>query len=182
MTPKPASTRLRLAIPFCPRLVSCLAGIVLPLIALLALSSLIQGCESAESFAAETGVEPSDGGDSNNGSDNGGNDPDNGGGGTGGGTDYEYRNLAVSPPSAVHTSAGNFTIFEVAQQAGYTYSWTLSDPTWGSVAPSTGTRVTYSTRTIPGSGTQVQTLTVTGIRSGSNVRYRGTATVTHQAP
>lgn len=144
------------------------------MVATIALSSLLQGCESAESYASETGVEASEGGGGNN-ADNGGNDPDDGGG-----DDYEYRTLAISPPSAVHTSAGNFTIFEVAQQEGYTYSWTLSDPSLGSVEPTTGTRVTYSTRTIPGSGTQVQTLTVTGTRSGSNIRYRGTATVTHQ--
>lgn len=138
-------------------------------IAILALSALFQGCESAESYAAEKDI-PADMAN-HNGENNGGS-----------GGDFEYRALAINPPSAEHTSVGNLTVFEVAARAGYTFSWTVSDNTLGTVSPSTGTRVTYSTRRIPSTGTLVQTITVIGTRSGSNIRYRGTATVTHQTP
>lgn len=174
MTPKPASTRLRLAIPFCPRLVSCLAGIVLPLIALLALSSLIQGCESAESFAAETGVEPSEGGGSNNnGSQTG--DP-TGGTGSGGGTtrpdstsssltwdtSIQVYKIKINPQTSTITQNGNPTVsLTVANPvSGHTYEWIAKDADLGSIAkdPQTadGSKCTYSGTTFTGARQEIR--------------------------
>ena len=177
MTPKPASTRLRLAIPFCPRLVSCLAGIVLPLIALLALSSLIQGCESAESFAAETGVEPGEGGGSNNG-----NNADIGGGGTGGNgtggggttrpdstsssltwdTSTQVYKIKINPQTSTITQNGNPTVsLTVANPvSGHTYEWIAKDADLGSIAkdPQTadGSKCTYSGTTFTGARQEIR--------------------------
>jgi len=174
MTPKPASTRLRLAIPFCPRLVSCLAGIVLPLIALLALSSLIQGCESAESFAAETGVEPSEGGGSNNnGSQTGG---PTGGTGSGGGTtrpdstsssltwdtSIQVYKIKINPQTSTITQNGNPTVsLTVANPvSGHTYEWIAKDADLGSIAkdPQTadGSKCTYSGTTFTGARQEIR--------------------------
>ena len=186
MTPKAASPRLNLNHPFWPRLGTWLTGIALPLIALMALAALFQGCESAESYASETGVEPSEGGGGNNGGDNDGTDPDNDDGSVDG-----YRNLAITPPASTLTPTGGsntsqiqFVSLSISPLSGYTYRWTLSDASLGTLSQKTGASVQYtaSPTSYPASGSVLQTITVTGTRSGADVRYRGTATVTHQAP
>lgn len=172
-------------LPFCPRLGPSLARIGLPLIAALAFSSLFQGCESAESYASETGVEASEGGDVSNGGDNGGNEPDDDGGSVDG-----YRNLSITPASSTlaptggsNTSQINFVNLSITPLSGYSYQWTLSNAALGGLSQTTGSSVRYTAdpTSYPSSGSVLQTITVTGTSSGSSVRYRGTATVTHQA-
>ena len=165
-------------------------------IALLALSSLIQGCESAESFAAETGVEPGEGGGSNNG-----NNADIGGGGTGGnGTGGGGTNNSNDPTFnqssvvAFTLSPENATIspneprkrFTVPKPlSGYVYTWELDNDSIGELTPdssvSNGTAYYYQGTEFPAGGAK-QNIFVVGKRSGSNVRHEGRATVTHQAP
>lgn len=104
------------------------------------------------------------------------------GGGNGGSGSNGYTTLAVSPATGRHTTLGNFTVLEISPVEGFTYRWTLSDPTLGQLSSTTGTKVTYRTLLIPTSGSRSQTITVTGTSTSSSTRYRGTSTITHAAP
>jgi len=163
-------------------------------IALMALSFLFQGCESAESYASETGVEAGE-----NGGGNGGGNPDTGGGGTGGGGTGGGTNNSNDPtfnPSSVdafylepkettisRNERKRFTI--PSPRSGYAYTWRLENGSIGELTRdstvSTGTAYYYQGTEFPAGGA-TQKILVVGTLSGSNIRHEGRATVTHQAP
>lgn len=137
-------------------------------------ATILIGCESAD---VETGTTTTTGNSSSNGTND---DTPSDGNQSNGSTNY--KTLAVAPSSGVHTTIGNFTILEISQLAGYTYVWSLSNPSLGTLSPQQGTKVTYMTTSIPSTGSAVQTITVIGTKAGSSVKYRGISTITHQAP
>lgn len=155
---------------------SKLLQLVMVLVAL-----IIVGCESAD---IETGTTTSDGGSSADGT-----TPGTakivttiGGTTTSGGVTYTSINFA--PASALHTSTGDFTVLEISDPiVGYTYTWSISEPSLGKISPKQATKVTYTTSSIPSSGTKEQAITVTGMNTGSptETKYKGTFTITHRA-
>ncbi len=108
-----------------------------------------------------------------------------GGGGGGGGTPPETgtveTRIAINPEEAVHTSTGNYTILEVSPIPGYTFTWTLSDPSLGTLTPTRGERVTYFTTRIPSTGSAIQIITARGRHATASVVYIGTSRITHEA-
>lgn len=157
---------------------------------------LFQGCESAESYADESGVEANKNNDSDNGNNNG-NDSGNGGGGTGvtpgGGTDNgNDPTFTSSSVVAFKLSPGETTIsrnerkrFTIPNpKSGYVYKWELDKGSIGKLTPdpevSNDTAYYYQGTEFPAGGA-AQKILVVGTQSGSNIRHEGMATVTHQA-
>ena len=91
-----------------------------------------------------------------------------------------YKTVTVNPATATHTAAGTFTVLEINAVSGYTYTWSLSNTSIGSLSPTIGNKVRYSTTTLPASESQ-QTITVIGTKTGSSKKYKGTAVITIKA-
>lgn len=76
------------------------------------------------------------------------------------------NNLSVSPSSAT-VNEGESVTFEVS--GGYDYSWSMSEPTWGSLSSQTGSRTTYTSSYAPDTNTtSYQVLTVVSTIEGSS--------------
>ena len=110
-----------------------------PLVAVLALALLYGGCETAESAASSSGVEPTYGSSSNGGGYTGGStsNPGTTSGGGGSGVNFNdptskvYKNMI---PDKATLTAGlkEQEVFQIEKPLpGYEYSWSLSDPLIG---------------------------------------------------
>ena len=91
------------------------------------------------------------------------------------------QTITVTPATATHTAVGTFTVLEITAVSGYTYTWSISNTSIGSLSPTTGNKVTYSTTTMPSSGSQIQTITVIGTSTTSSTKYKGTSVITQKA-
>ena len=188
-----------------------LSGLLVPFIAAAALSSLFQGCESAESYAAETNVKADENNDSNNDSNNGnnnGNDSGNGGGGNngndpgnggGGGdttkpsattpsltwdTSVQVYKLTITPQISTITQNGNVTVALTVGNPtpGLTYEWIAKDSALGKIAKDQ--QVAGGTRAIY-TGTVFtgarQEIRVVEFQNGNKTASYGWAQVTQKA-
>lgn len=128
---------------------------------------LFQGCESAEVDEASAAASSQNNGSTDSGS----------------GEGSTVQKINVDPATAtVKNTPNTFTGVKLiipSPVSGYTYTWTLSNKSIGSLNFNTGVTVNY-TPTSFGSEPIVQTITVIGKRSGSP-EARGTSVITHQA-
>ena len=89
-----------------------------------------------------------------------------------------YTKIAVDPPTTTQTSV---TKLKVAPIIGYTFTWTLSNTSLGTISPK-GTEVNYITKNNPTTGSAVQIVRATGKSEDSVIFYRGVSKITHRTP
>lgn len=170
-------------------------SLALKFIALLSIAALV-GCESAdvdpEHIAASgSGGSSSEGGGSTGGGDSAGDAITPGNSDTSEidktaigqtFTDSDgktYTKIAVDPPTTTQTSV---TKLKVAPIIGYTFTWTLSNTSLGTISSKTGNEVNYITKNNPTTGSAVQIVRATGKSEDSVILYRGVSKITHRAP
>ncbi|MGI5869323.1 MAG: hypothetical protein ACOX9C_07770 [Kiritimatiellia bacterium] len=159
-------------------------------LALMALSVLFHGCETAESYAAEKDVEPSASPSSNDRRDNDRYNPDVGGGAAQPGavnpqitwdTSIQNYSLTIDPPNpTISQNSNSVTLTVKNPKPGCTYRWEVKDANLGKTDPQSadGQQCIYTGTRFTG---QQQEVRVTEFRNNIKTSNYGWARVTHQA-
>ncbi len=94
----------------------------------------------------------------------------------------EIVTIDVNPASVVITDLSKFTLRTIDPASGYTYTWSISEPTIGRITKTSNSSASYFPTSIPSAGTRDQQITVVGVLTSSYIKYVGSSTITHKAP